>query len=485
MQENKKFYRSLLLISPLIIIAIALIYASLVYFFKHNHENNNNSEKVDFVERIKHRGKIIALTSNNSTEYFLYRGRPLGFQFELLHHFADYIGVGIEIKVCKSLEESYYMLMNEDVDLLAMDLTITRSRARFVDFTQPINRTRPVLVQKLPQDWRFLRQEAIDEKVIRNLSDLNNKVVYIQENTSFGEKLFDLSMARNLNIDIHHSENFEVEQLIRMVEKGDIEYTVADEHVAMVNKTYNGNVDIKTPIGGYTNLAWAVKPGQDSLLALLNQWLDDFLPSKEYTSIYRKYFVNSKLRNFSSQEIYSIKGKKISNYDDLIRKYSKIIGWDWQLVASLIYQESKFNPDTQSWAGALGIMQMMPETAERFGLIDLTSPEEQIKAGTKYLKWLEDRFSDTGISHEDRIKFVLASYNVGPGHIFDARKLAKKYNKDPKLWLNNVDSMLTLKSESKYFLDKVVEHGYVRGDYVVDFANQIWNRYLHYKNLIK
>jgi membrane-bound lytic murein transglycosylase F len=153
------------------------------------------------------------------------------------------------------------------------------------------------------------------------------------------------------------------------------------------------------------------------------------------------------------------------------------------LLASLIYQESRFYPDTVAWSGAFGLMQMMPGTAMDYGLDSLSSPEDQIRAGVEFIAALEKQLTDKTANVEERTKFVLAAYNAGIAHIYDARRLAEKYQKDPFKWDNNVDFFILNKSKPEYYNDSVVRYGYCRGEETYTFVNQIYERFEHYKNI--
>jgi membrane-bound lytic murein transglycosylase F len=174
----------------------------------------------------------------------------------------------------------------------------------------------------------------------------------------------------------------------------------------------------------------------------------------------------------------------ISKYDDAVKRESDRIGWDWRLVSSMIYQESRFNPKAVSWAGAFGLMQLMPATAGRFGVSRNSSPESHIRAGVSFLKWLDKRFEDDIRNPEERIKFILAAYNVGKGHVDDARRLAEKYGNDPNVWEESVEKWLLNKSQPKYYRDPVVKYGYARGIETSNYVKQVIDRFDHYKNIV-
>jgi membrane-bound lytic murein transglycosylase F len=182
-------------------------------------------------------------------------------------------------------------------------------------------------------------------------------------------------------------------------------------------------------------------------------------------------------------DLFTLSSGKISEYDAYLKEYSERIGWDWRLLASLVYQESRFNPRARSWAGAFGLMQLMPSTASRFNVTSSSSVEQQISAGTEFIGWLDDRFKESITDPEERIKFILASYNVGPGHIFDAMTLAEKNGRDPTVWEGNVDEFLLKKSDPVYYRDPDVRYGYARGIETYNYVREILDRYDHYVNI--
>ncbi len=171
-------------------------------------------------------------------------------------------------------------------------------------------------------------------------------------------------------------------------------------------------------------------------------------------------------------------------YDDLVKSYSEGINMDWKLVSSLICQESNFNPSVVSWSGARGLMQLMPATAKMHGITQLSNPEQNIKAGTRHLKFLNKLWAKEIENKDERMKFILASYNVGSGHVKDARRLAEKYGKNPDIWEDNVDVFLKQKSNPYYYKDPVVKYGYCRGSEPYKYVNEVLGRYLQYKAMI-
>ncbi len=434
------------------------------------------------INEIHKRGKLIACIHNNSTDYFILKGNPMGFQLELLNNLSDYLKIPIEINVDNDLHSNFTKIATGQCDLVAVGLTITGERKDTIAFTKPIFSTRQILVQRIPKG---LSRKQLKDTLVSNQLELGNKTVVVEKGSSYIKRLQNLSEEIGEKINIVINDTATSEELIGMVSNGIIDCTVSDENVAMVNKNYYNNIDISVPVSFPQNLAWGVRCGADSLLDTINRWIEKFKQTKKFGMLYIKYFRNKRsTENNFEGFMTTVNEGKISPYDDKIKDFAKELHWDWRLLASLIYQESHFNPQAKSWAGAFGLMQLMPATAARFSVDSLSSPAQQIQGGVRYLKWLDNQFKPDVPDSSQRILFVLASYNAGPGHVRDAMKLAKKYNRNPKIWKDNVAYFLFEKSNPKYYLDKVVKNGYLRGHETKNHVNQIIERYKHYKNLI-
>lgn len=449
-----------------------------------NKHKKSQKQKRSELAQIMKSGKLRAVVDYNSTNYFVYRGRPMGFKYELLQQLAADMGVSLEISVSNNLKETFKGLRNGKYDLIAKNLTVTKKREETIEFTTPLEQTRQVLVQRKPKNWQNMTQAAIDDSLIRNQLDLAGKKIHVQKNTSYYRRLVNLSDEIGADINIVEDSIYGVEQLVAMVAKGEIDYTVCDENVAKVNQSYYPNIDVSTPLSFPQNIAWAVRDGSEEWLNYLNNWIRNFKKTAKFRILYRKYFENSRSRTMVASDFHSIGGGHISPYDKLIKTAAKKADMDWRLVAAVIYNESKFDPQAESWAGAYGLMQVMPESADLFHINDYEEPAQNIKVGVKLLKWLDDSFAKEIPDSTERIKFVLAAYNVGLGHVRDAQRLAKKYGKDPTKWEGNVDYFLLNKSASKFYKDPVVHWGYCRGEEPYNYVINVLETYQHYKNII-
>jgi membrane-bound lytic murein transglycosylase F len=457
-----------------------------IYYWDHHHSSKNQNKPVVAcdLDSIRRRGKLIAVTDFNSTDYFIYKGEPMGFNYELLKSFSDNIGIDLEIVSENNPGNAFRMLKSGEADLLAFNLTENSSLQNDVLFTVPIGETRQVLVQHKPRNWRSLSNDELDKKLVRTQRGLEHKTIFVQSGSSHAEQLIALAKETGDSINIIEVP-FESEKLIQNVAKGEIEYTVCDENVAIVNSSYYPDIDVSTPVSIPRSFTWGVRRNHsDVLISELNRWMTSYKKTESYALVYAKYFKNTRSSTIVRSDFYALNTGKVSKYDDMIRQFSVIIKWDWRLLASLICQESRFDPTVESYTGAFGLMQVMPVTGKNFGIDITASPENNIKAGIRYINWLHSIFDPKISDEKERINFILASYNAGPGHILDAMKLAEKNGMNPQIWAGNVAVWLLKKSEPKYFRDSVVKNGYFRGKESVAFVTEVLNRYEHYKNII-
>lgn len=428
------------------------------------------------IDSILSKGKILAKVDNSSTSYFIFKGEPMGFEYDLLKAFANHLNVKLEIDVISDLDSLFHNINSEEVDIVAANLTVTNERKKKVLFTDEILSTRQVLIQN----------RINGRRLIRKINELIDSTVHVRKESSFYERLNHLSDEIGGPINIEPtSGKVTVEQLIDLVNSGEISYTVADEHVAKINQAYYNNIDVKTPISFEQQVSWALPETHQELNDSINAWLSTYRKTIEFRMTYLKYFGNTKIfRNRLNSELFTSMSKQISPYDELVIKHLDSLNWDWPLVVSLMYQESQFNPNKIAWTGASGLMQMMPKTAESFGLDSNATSEDHIRAGIDYLFWLDRQFLKKIENDTDRVPFVLAAYNCGLGHVFDAMRLAEKFGLNAKLWNSNVEEMILKKSEPEYYKDEVVYYGYSRGSETYKYVREVLERYQHYQNVL-
>lgn len=435
-------------------------------------------------EAIRERGDtLVALSVKKSASYFIYKGHTMGYEYEMLNKLADHLNLKLRIKLVENLDSLFCYLNRGEGDLVAYSMTVTNERRQMVDFTQRLYDSPQVLVQKKPHQWRDMKLHQISNRLIRNVLDIQQKPIYVRQGSAYYSRLVNLGNEIGDSINIITVDGVQSTfDLIEMVSNDHIPYTIADQEIASMYAAYNDVIDYSTPISMPQKKSWAVRKNSPQLLEDINAWLSYYKRYKEFYFIYDKYFNNPSTYRKIAYSDYSSRTGKLSVYDDIIKEEAQRINWDWRLLASQVYQESRFNQDQESWMGAIGLMQVMPNTAKMHGFKNLHHAGTNVKTGVTHIKYIEKNFQE--LDSLNRIKFTLASYNVGLGHVYDAQRLATHLGLDPTIWDGNVAEAILLKSEKKYYQLPACRNGYCRGIEPYNYVNEILRRYEDYKLLI-
>ena len=418
-------------------------------------------EFTDDLPGLIERGRLRMITRNNAMTYFIHRGLQVGFEHELMKKFASEHGLRLEVVIPKSHAELLSHLKEGKGDVVAAAMTITPERQSQVAFTRPYNEVEEVVVVRA------------DETSISSLADLAGRTVHVRESSSFYTTLKALQdSVEGLRI-VKLPDDVETEEILAGIESGLYDLTLADSNLLDVERSYGRRIKAAFGIKS-TNLGWAVRKGNPALLASLNQYIRREKGGLYFNMMKKRYFENSRgIARAKDSTRVDLSGQ-LSPYDDLAKKYSRQYGQDWRLITAQMYQESKFNPAAVSWVGAKGLMQVMPKTGLQLGFTELEDPEQGIHAGTKYMYQLIKRF-DLEIPMQSRIRFALASYNVGYGHLLDARRLAREMGRDPNRWFGNVEQAMRLLSQPAYY--ERARYGFCRGGQPVHYVEKVQSLY--------
>lgn len=429
-------------------------------------KKEEKNEVYDDFDKIKKAGELTVLTLSSSTSYFLYRELPMGFHYDIAKEFCKDHHLELKVKIGTSPLHLVKMLEEGEGDLIAYPLQILNEWKDSLIYCGLNTVSHQVLVQ------RNSGQEAI-----KDVTELIGKKITVPKDSKFYQRLSNLNaeLGGGIVINTNIKDSLTTEDLIEMVANGDIDYTITDEYIGKLNKTYFRNINIDLPVSFDQRSSWAVSNSSVQLADSLNAWYSDNQKEPVYKAISKKYFELSKLP--FSEEFDLFKGLpkgQISPYDDLFKKYAKNIPYDWQVLAGIAYQESRFKNGLTSWAGASGIMGVMPSTARDQGMADadLMSPEVSIELAVKVIRILDKVLADIE-DLDERLKFILAAYNGGIGHVMDMRALAKKYGDNDSLWEGNVRKWVTRKRYPEYYNDPVCKSGYFRGTETLNYVDEV------------
>lgn len=421
---------------------------------------------------ILEKGEITVVTINSSTSYFQYRMQPMGHEYDLIADFANAHNLKINVKVAENIPRLVEMLQRREADIVAYPILIDNKLKKEVLFCGHEKQSSLVLVQ------RAMRGDTI----LKDVTQLIGKSIYIKHNTRYHDRLENLNkeLGGGIHIMDIEKDTITTEDLIEMVSRGEITYTICEDDVARLNKTYFRNINIDLPVSFQQRSSWVVRKSSPLLARAIDEWASTNNGRNTYQAIAKRYFERSK--SYYADHMPKVVDGQISPFDSLFKAYAPRLGWDWQLIASIAYQESHFTPSIIAWSGAEGLMGIMPATASGLGFEpeEMQIPEKNLQAGIECLMRFRRGFKEVPDTLE-QIKLTLASYNAGIGHIYDAQRLAEKYGKDPNIWDNNVAEFIRLKSDPKYYTDTICKHGYLRGNETFNYVIEVLERYRYYK----
>lgn len=410
-------------------------------------------------------------TLYSPTSFFIYRGDSLGIDYDMARALADDLRRPMTLSVARSLPQLISMLDSGKIDLIAYPVPIT---AEYDDDVTPCgyeNINRQVLIQPVLPGA---------EPGIKDVTDLPGKDVYVIKDSKYDFRLQNLNDELGGGIRIHRlsPDSVAPEDLIDMVADGSIPLAVLNADLARLHGSYHANINTDVALSLDQREAWAVASGHSCLADSVNAWAGRAEPSRARADLLKLYYQLDKLDGqLTYGKIDFSDGTMSPKYDDIFRRYAPSINWDWRMLAAQAYTESHFNPRARSFAGARGLMQIMPRTGRSYGLRNANDPEQSVRAAVSYLDDLDRMFASRVPDPEERKKFILASYNAGQGHIFDAMRLAEKNGLDPQKWDGNVEKTVLMLANPKHYNDNVVKYGYLRGRETFNYVKRILTLY--------
>ncbi|MFW5729416.1 MAG: membrane-bound lytic murein transglycosylase MltF [Spirochaetota bacterium] len=412
------------------------------------------------LDALREEGVITMITQNSQHAYYLDRGEPAGFEYELGVAFAEYLGVELRV-VTPPWSEMVPSLVAAQGDFIAASFTDIESRRDDVTFSEP---------------YMIVRQHLIvhaSDHGVRHMADMHGMTVHVRAGTSYERRLRELQ-GGGLEIEVVTHRDRPTEDLIRAVAAREIQATVADTHVARLNRRYYPDVRPALAVSGPQPLAWAVRSDAEELLGAIDRFFRVVKERGVFDRIHDRYYANTAVFDYVDIKVFHERIRtRLPEFETLIKEEARKYGFDWRLIAALAYQESHYHPLSTSVAGAGGFMQLTPATAREMGVRDRYDPAQSIRAGVEYLARMYERFGNAA-TDRDRLLLAMASYNVGYGHVLDAQAIAREKGLPPGRW-SSLEQTLPLLSREEYF--RRAPHGYARGTEPVRYINQILTYY--------
>jgi membrane-bound lytic murein transglycosylase F len=419
------------------------------------------------LERILERDTLNAILLYGSSSYFIYKDQQMGYDYDLSSNLADTLGVHLNVVVAKNIQDAFHLLTTGKGDVIASPVYKAKNTGGLL-FTDVTEQSKQVLVQ------------YAGKEIVNDVTQLVGQEVYVKADARYLTRMRNLSQELGGSVKVKEvGDSISMDKLIAMVASGKIRFAVASNTIADMCKKNLSDIDVHLDVSFPQFSSWVVADGDQSLFDRINQWYASALDLKTVSSISDKYNFDNKF--FVVNQVRIPRGS-ISPYDRLFKRYAKQLGWRWQLLASQAYHESNFDANCVSWSGASGLMQLMPSTAEHYGVdkSEIFDPEHNIEAAVQYIKMLNMTFHEIA-NKDERVKFILASYHSGPGHVLDAMALAKKYGKNDHLWAGNVEKFLRLKSQAQYYNDEVCKNGYFNAKLTTRYVSDVMRSFESYQ----
>ncbi|MDY7068475.1 Membrane-bound lytic murein transglycosylase F [Pseudomonas extremaustralis] len=420
-------------------------------------------DKPSTLERIKEDGVLRVITRNSPATYFQDRNGETGFEYELVKRFADDLGVKLQIETADNLDDLFDQLGKTNGPVLAAaGLVSSEQRLKQVRFSHPYLEVTPQIIYRNGQSRPT------------NAADLAGKKIMVLKGSTHAEQLAELK-KQNPAIEYEESDAVEVVDLLRMVDEGQIDLTLVDSNEVAMNQVYFPNVRVAFDLGNASHQSWAVAAGEDnSLLNEVNSYLDKVGKNGTLQRLKDRYYGHVDVLGYMGAYTFAQHlQQRLPKYEKHFKTYAKEEKVDWRLLAAIGYQESLWQPAVTSKTGVRGLMMLTQNTAQAMGVSNRLDAKQSIMGGAKYLAKIKDELDDE-IAEPDRTWFALAAYNVGTGHLDDARLLAKKDGLNPNKWLD-VKKMLPRLAQKQWY--SKTRYGYARGNEPVHFVANIRRYY--------
>ncbi|WP_426141220.1 membrane-bound lytic murein transglycosylase MltF [Pseudomonas sp. DWP3-1-2] len=420
-------------------------------------------DKPTTLERVKEDGVLRVVTRNSPATYFQDRNGETGFEYELVKRFAEDLGVELKIETSDNMDELFDEMQKPGGPVLAAaGLIDTENRRKQVRFSRPYLDVTPQVI------YRNGQSRPTDA------NDLVGKRIMVLKGSSHAEQLAALKL-KNPAIEYEESDAVEVVDLLRMVDEGQIDLTLVDSNELAMNQVYFPNVRVAFDLGEGRQQRWAVALGEDnSLLNEINSFLDKVQKNGTLQRLKDRYYGHVDVLGYVGAYTFAQHlQERLPKYEKYFQTSAKKEQVDWRLLAAIGYQESLWQPSVTSKTGVRGLMMLTQNTAQAMGVTNRLDAKQSIQGGAKYFAYVKDQLDDK-IKEPDRTWFALASYNIGSGHLEDARKLADNEGLDPNKWLD-VKKMLPRLSQKKWY--SKTRYGYARGGEPVSFVANIRRYY--------
>jgi len=426
-------------------------------------------EPPSILSKIKKNKTLNVVLLNSPSTYYIGADRAKGFEYDLLKAYADSLGVELNITAANTTKEAIKLSKNPNIHITSASLAKTKEREKSFNFGPSYFEVQEQVVCSREMLW--------NGSFPKDVEDLAGLKMIVGEDTSYSETIQQLQ-EDGFDINATYTSEFSTEELLAKVAQNEIDCTIADSNIYALNQRYFPNIALAFAISSREQLAWVMAENSKDLEANMYSWLNSYNQSGSMAQLKDHYYSFALFFDYYNTKMFY---KRIKTRLPKYKKYFKEFGKRYHIPCSILaaqsYQESHWNPKAKSYTGVRGLMMLTRVTAKHLGVKNRLNPQESIKGGARHLNQML-KFVSKDVVGQDRMKFALAAYNVGLGHIIDAQKLAKKMGLNQNIW-SDLKKALPLLSQKKYY--KRLKHGYARGSEPVKYVDSIYD----YKDILE
>ena len=419
--------------------------------------------KPSLLDTIKKEKELRVIMLNAPSTYYIGADGPQGFEYDLVKSYTEYLGVELNVTVANTVAEAIKLSKESDFHVLSAALSKTPSRAEKFNFG--------------PSYFEVQQQVICSRNLFknnlfpRNVESLRGLKIKVGEGTSYSDTVRSL-IKDGLEIDITYTTQYSTEELLKQVSMHEVDCTIADSNIYALNLRYYPEMDMAFTISGREQLAWVLADDSLKLEADMYEWLNEYSRRGKMAELKDHYYSNVHYFNYYDYKmLYKRIQHRLPKYQKLFVDAGDKYNLQWELLAAIAYQESHWNPNAKSFTGVRGMMMLTRSTAKLLGIKNRIDPKQSIVGGTRHIKQMI-KFVPKEVEGENRLKFALAAYNIGMGHILDAQKLAKRLGYNQNIW-SDVKQVLPLLAKKKYY--KTLKYGYARGEEPVKYVESIYD----------
>lgn len=448
---------------PLYIVFFSLSFFIFGWLSHASYSPIHKIQKQSYLDKIKKNKELNVVLLNAPSTYYIGSNGEQGFEYDLLKAYADYLGVRLNITAANTVKEAIEFGTNPNIHIVSASLTKTPQREKQFNFGPSYFEVQQQVVcnRKMYQQGKFPRD-------IDGLAGLNIKV---GEGTSYSDTLRLLS-KEGYDLNVTYTSAYSTEELLEQVSLNEIDCTVVDSNIYALNLRYYPEMDMAFTISEREQLAWVLPEDSKELEASMYTWLNHFNQRGKISELKDHYYSYIHYFDYYDNKMFNQRIEtKLPQYKEIFEEVGKKYGIPWTLIAAIAYQESHWNPNAKSFTGVRGIMMLTNATAKLLGVTNRVDPKQSITGGTRHIKQMI-RMVPKSVKGENRLKYALAAYNVGMGHVHDAMKLAKRLGYNKNIW-KDLKEVLPLLAKKKYY--KTLKYGYARGSEPVKYVESIYN----------